>query len=495
MKKPNFKTLLMVILMTDSYKLTHWKFYPKGMTKVYSYLESRGGRFDFTIFFGMQYYLKFIEGVVVTMEDIDFAEQFCNAHFGKENAFNREGWEYIVKRHGGKLPVKIKAVKEGTKVPVSNVLATFENTDDNTPWLTNVLETLFMKVWYPITVASNGFVAKQIIAKYLNITGSDFDMLGFKLQDFGYRGVSSEETAGIGGMAHLTNFMGTDNIAGIQYANEFYNNTEEYKMYGFSVDASEHSIACSFGSKPEDEKRYFKTMLDESASGIVSIVSDTYDVFNFTKTMATKYKSQILNREGVVVFRPDSGDPVDVNLQLIEILYKIFKDECTTTETGHILLPSQVRLIQGDGIDDAMLERILEAVVIKGFAADNWVFGSGGGILQKFDRDTQKFAIKASYGERIVDGKKITFGIQKDPITSKGKKSKKGRLKLIKLNENAGDLANTYQTITSDNPNFDTSKDEMDVVFENGKILRYESFDEIRERANSYITLDEKVVV
>ena len=479
MKKPN-SNLKLVLLMTDSYKLTHWNFYPEGMTKVYSYLESRGGEFDNTLFFGMQYYLKYIEGVVVTMEDIDFAEQFCNAHFGKEGRFNREGWEYIVKRHGGKLPLKIKAVKEGTLVPVSNVLATFENTDDNVPWLTNVMETLFMKLWYPITVATNGFHAKQILANYLKLTGSELDMLGFKLHDFGYRGVSSEETAGIGGMSHLLNFMGTDTVLGIGYANKYYNDTDEYKMFGFSVDASEHSIACSFGSRPEDEEAYFVNMLESSKSGIVSIVSDTYDVFNFVKTMATKYKDEILNRDGVVVFRPDSGDPVDVNEKLIDILHEIFEDECTTTETGYVLLPPQVRIIQGDGIDLKELDKILASMKKRGYAADNWVFGSGGGLLQKFDRDTQKFAIKASYGERTYKGHRTGFDIQKDPVTSKGKKSKAGELVLTK------DKSGEFITINKKDATEDTV-DYLETVFENGKITRFESFEEIRERANKPI--------
>ena len=488
MKKPN-NLLKMLLLMTDSYKLTHWKFYPKGMTKVYSYLESRGGTFDKTVFFGLQYYLKYIQGCVVTMEDIDFAEKFCEAHFGKQNTFNREGWEYIVKRYGGKLPVQIKAVKEGSVVPVSNVLATFENMDDNTAWLTNILETLFMKVWYPITVATNSFHAKNILADYLNITGSQLNLLGFKLHDFGYRGVSSEETAGIGGMSHLTSFLGTDTIAAISYANIHYNQTDEYNMYGYSVDASEHSIACSFGSGEENEEEYFVNMIRRSGSGIVSIVSDTYDVFNFVKKMATKYKDEILSRDGVVVFRPDSGDPVEVNEKLIDILYEIFKDESTITETGHILLPPQVRLIQGDGIDNEMLNQILKTMALNGYAADNWVFGSGGGLLQKFDRDTQKFAIKASYGERVVEGKKISFNIQKDPITSKGKKSKAGRLKLV-LGENG-----EYFTATSDDPNFESYKDELELVFDNGVIKRHENFDEIRERLNSFIKINQKEVV
>lgn len=490
MKKPKFNFLQSLLLMTDSYKLTHWKFYPEGMNKVYSYLESRGGDYAYTLFFGMQYYLKFIQGIKITQEEIDFAEQFCNAHFRKKGVFNREGWEYILKRHGGKLPIRIKAVKEGSVIPVSNVLATFESTDDNCAWLTNILETLFMKVWYPTTITTNGFEIKKILARSLKMTGSELDMLGFKMQDFGYRGVSSEETAGIGGMSNLVNFMGTDNIAGINYANEFYNDTDEYNMYGFSVDASEHSIACSFGSKPEDEEKYFLNMLEASKSGVVSIVSDTYNVFNFVKTMASKHKNLILGRDGVVVFRPDSGDPVDINRKLIDILHDIFEDECTLTKTGHVLLPPQVRLIQGDGIDIDTLENILVRMEKDGYAADNWVFGSGGGLLQKFDRDTQKFAIKASYGEKIFDGKKIKFNIQKDPITSKGKKSKAGKLKLVKNTQNG-----EYFTINSDYTHFDTSKDELELVFENGEIKRFESFEEIRNRANSFIDNNKVVMV
>ncbi len=417
------------------------------------------------------------------MKDVEAADEFSKAHFGSD-IFNKEGWEYIVKVHGGKLPIRIKAVKEGTLVPTHNVLMTIENTDENCFWLTNAMETMLMRIWYPITIATNSFYAKQTIAKYLNETANDLNSLPFKLHDFGYRGVSSEESAGIGGMAHLVNFMGTDTLAAIVYANEYYNSGG---VNAFSVPASEHSVACSFGK--ENEEEYFLNMLDQYPTGIVSIVSDTYDVFNFVGTMSKKFKNKILARQGTVVFRPDSGDPIEVNVKLINILWNIFGNEGSITKTGHKLLPPEIRLIQGDGIDLKSLDQILKTVTDLGFSAENWVFGSGGGLLQKFDRDTLKFAIKASYGERIVDGNRFGFNIQKDPITSSGKKSKAGELKLVKSFIN-----DELITVTSDNENFSNYEDLLEVVFENGEIKRTQQFEEIRTLANSFIKVNAEVV-
>jgi nicotinamide phosphoribosyltransferase len=269
--------------------------------------------------------------------------------------------------------------------------------------------------------------------------------------------------------------MGTDTLAAITYANEYY---DAGGVNAYSVPASEHSVACSFGK--DNEEAYFLNMLDTYPTGIVSIVSDTYNVFNFVKTMSKQFKSKILARQGTVVFRPDSGDPIEVNVKLINILWDVFGNEGSITKNGYKLLPSQVRLIQGDGIDLDSLDKILKTVTDLGFSAENWVFGSGGGLLQKFDRDTLKFAIKASYGEKIVDGKTVGFNIQKDPITSSGKKSKAGQLKLAKKD-------GEFITITSDYEYFDHIVDEMDVVFENGEIKRTQTFEEIRTLANSFI--------
>ena len=477
------------ILKTDSYKLTHHKQYPKGTTKIVSYLESRGGKYPKSLFFGLQYFLEQLEGQVVTAIDVEQADAFCKLHFGADY-FNKSGWEYIVKRHGGVLPIKIKAIKEGTLVPTSNVLMTIENTDPNCFWLTNVLETMLMRIWHPITIATNGFYAKKIIAENLNATANNLDGIQFKLHDFAFRGVSSEDSAGIGGMAHLVNFMGTDNLASITFANKYYNDTEELKMFGYSVPASEHSVACTFGDKREEE--YFLNMLDKFPTGIVSIVSDTYNVFNFVKNMSKNHKEKILSRDGTVVFRPDSGDPIEVNMKLIDILWSIFGGEYT--ENGYKLLNSHVRLIQGDGIvfdlEESTIEQIYAAARARGYSADNWVFGSGGGLLQKFDRDTMKFAIKACYGEKELVGAhgkiNVGFSISKDPVTSTGKRSKGG---MLKLHPHAG----SFTTISSDEETkeqFAGYIDAMDLVFEDGVVKRYQSFEEIQDLSSQYLKLE-----
>ena len=469
------------ILRTDSYKLTHWKQYPEGMQTVYSYLEARGGEFEKTIFFGLQYYVKkYLSKVRVTMADIDEAEMFSELHFGTKENFNRAGWEYIVKRLGGKLPIRIMAVKEGTLVPVLNVLASIENTDPNAYWLTNVIETMLMKLWYPITVATNSFYCKKMIREALEQSGGITEGLLFKLHDFGYRGVSSEETAGIGGMSHLVNFLGTDTVRGIVFADNYY----DAGVAGFSVPASEHSVACSFGI--EKEKEYFVNMLQTYKTGIVSIVSDTYDVYNFIETMSTEYRDLILGRDGVTVFRPDSGDPVEVNSKLIDMLWDIFGG--TYTEDGYKVLVPQVMLIQGDGIDRAMLNKLMKMLISKRYSVDNLTFGSGGGLLQKFDRDTCQFAIKASYGTRLIDGKLHKFEIKKDPVTSHGKKSKGGRLKLHK----AGHAFTTISSTDTPEPMFISYCDELEIVFENGEIVREQSFDDVRKTSEFYMDIEKE---
>lgn len=463
------------ILMTDSYKLSHHKQYPKNTTKIYSYLESRGGLYSKTVFFGLQYYLKkYLEGPIVFKHHLEDANEFSKQHFGC-NIFNYEGWKYIIEKHDGKLPILIKAVKEGSVVPTRNILMSIENTDPNCAWLTNHCETLLMKLWAPITIATNSYYCKKLINSYLMKTSDDLSGISFKLHDFGYRGVSSEESAGILGMSHLTSFMGTDTLAAIQYANNFYGSTDNlYNMYGYSVPASEHSVACSFGKDREEE--YFLNMLDSYPTGIVSIVSDTYDVFNFIKTMSSKHKEKILSREGKIVFRPDSGDPVDVNMQLINTLWEIFGGRVNSK--GYKELVPQVGLIQGDGIDFNMIDAILDAAEEKGYSANNWVFGSGGGLLQKFDRDTQKFAIKASYGEITVDGTVIGYDISKSPVTSPTKVSKAGKMKLVRGWD--------FRTINHKLDTFEEFSDWLEPVFENGRILKEITFDEVKSNVNSF---------
>jgi nicotinamide phosphoribosyltransferase len=406
-----------IILNTDSYKVSMWKQYPAGTTGVYSYIESRGGRYDRTVFFGLQAFIKEYLLAPITQADIDIAEEIFTAH---GEPFNRAGWQYILDKHRGYLPVVIRAVPEGTVVPVKNVLATIENTDPECYWLTTWLETALLRaVWYGTTVATQSYTIKQVILDYLEKTG-DPSTIDFKLHDFGARGVSSLESAGIGGAAHLVNFMGTDTISGILFAREYYN----AGIAGFSIPAAEHSTITSWGR--DNEVKAYENMLTQFArpGAILAVVSDSYDIYNAaSKLWGEELRQQVIDSGATVVIRPDSGDPVEVNRRLIEILGEKFG--YTKNAKGFKVL-NNVRLIQGDGINELTVRSILGAFTAMGWSADNIAFGMGGALLQAVDRDTQKFAMKCSSAE--VNGRWID--VQKDPATDSGKKSKAGRVTL-----------------------------------------------------------------
>lgn len=229
-----------IILNSDSYKMSQWVQYPIGTEYVYSYIESRGGQYDKLVFFGLQAFLREYLTVRVTKKMIDQAEKIVISH---GEPFNREGWEYIVKEHGGRLPVEIKSVDEGSVMYLKNVLVSIVNTDPKCYWLTSFVETALLRaIWYPTTVASNSYHSKEIIMEFLERNG-DPSLIDFKLHDFGARGVSSMESAALGGMSHLVNFMGTDTISGIMAAMEYY----DADVCGFSIPASEHSISSTHG--------------------------------------------------------------------------------------------------------------------------------------------------------------------------------------------------------------------------------------------------------
>ncbi|MGH0188327.1 UNVERIFIED_CONTAM: hypothetical protein FKN15_029023 [Acipenser sinensis] len=220
-------------------KITHYKQYPPGINKVYSYFECRrrkGDRFKEVVFFGLQYLLKkYISGQVVTEEKIQQAKLIYQLHF-KQSVFDEEGWRRILEKHDGRLPIRIKAIPEGKIIPRGNVLFTVENTDPEFYWLTNYIETMLVQMWYPITVATISWEFKKILAKYLKATSGSLDGLEYKLHDFGYRGVSSQESAAVGGAAHLVNFCSTDTVAGLLMAQQYYS----CSMAGFSIPAAEH---------------------------------------------------------------------------------------------------------------------------------------------------------------------------------------------------------------------------------------------------------------
>jgi nicotinamide phosphoribosyltransferase len=406
-----------IILNTDSYKVSMWKQMPAGTTGVYSYIESRGGRYDRTVFFGLQAFIKEYLLEPITQADIDIADEILTAH---GEPFNREGWEYILSAHRGFLPIVIRAVPEGTVVPVKNVLATIENTDPKAFWLTTWLETALLRaIWYPTTVATQSKMIKNIIADYLEKSG-DPTSIGFKLHDFGARGVSSMESSGIGGAAHLVNFMGTDNITSVLYAREYYN----AGVAGFSIPAAEHSTITSWGRAGE-VKAYSNMVAQFGKPGaLLAVVSDSYDIYEACRMWGTELKQQVIDSGATVVIRPDSGDPVEVLPKMFNILGDTFG--YTKNAKGYKVL-NNVRLLWGDGINQLSVRSILGVVVdMNGWSADNLAFGMGGALLQQLDRDTQQFAMKCSAAE--INGEWVD--VFKDPITDRVKASKKGRVTL-----------------------------------------------------------------
>ncbi|KAK2096426.1 hypothetical protein P7K49_025460, partial [Saguinus oedipus] len=494
--------------------VTHYKQYPPNTSKVYSYFECREKKtenskvrkvkYEETVFYGLQYILnKYLKGKVITKEKIQEAKEVYKEHF-QDDVFNEKGWNYILEKYDGHLPIEVKAVPEGSVIPRGNVLFTVENTDPECYWLTNWIETILVQSWYPITVATNSREQKKILAKYLLETSGNLDGLEYKLHDFGYRGVSSQETAGIGASAHLVNFKGTDTVAGIALIKKYYGTKDP--VPGYSVPAAEHSVevksktkmlnkwkeigkheqylgdktakTCTITAWGKDhEKDAFEHIVTQFSSVPVSVVSDSYDIYNACeKIWGEDLRHLIVSRstEAPLIIRPDSGNPLDTVLKVLEILGKKFP--VTENSKGYKLLPPYLRVIQGDGVDINTLQEnschqpaIVEGMKLKKWSIENVSFGSGGALLQKLTRDLLNCSFKCSYV--VTNG--LGINVFKDPVADPNKRSKKGRLSLhrtpagnfVTLEEGKGDLE-------------EYGHDLLHTVFKNGKVTKSYSFDE-----------------
>lgn len=455
-----------IILDTDSYKASHYLQYPPGTTSMFSYFESRGGVYPSTVFFGLQYYLKRYLSQRITRDMVLEANEFFIPH---GEPFNKEGWMYIADNLNGRLPVRIRAVPEGTDVPNHNVLMTVESTDPQVFWIVSWLETMLVRTWYPSTVATRSHALRAVILSYLLRTADNpKEEVYFKLHDFGSRGVSSHESAIVGGMAHLVSFRGSDTVAAVHAAKNYYH----CHMAGYSIPAAEHSTITAW--ERAGELNAYKNMLDQFAKpgAVVAVVSDSYNLWNAIDNFwGHNLRQQIVNSGATVVIRPDSGDPVPVVLEALHRLENAFG--CTINSKGYKVL-NHVRVIQGDGINDKSVNDILRSITGVGYSATNVAFGMGGGLLQQLDRDTQKFAYKCS----SVTTKGQTLGISKDPVTDAGKTSKSGRLDLIRWpngtlhTQELGPHAIMYQGSA------------MRTVYENGEILVEDTLDDVRNRAD-----------
>ena len=458
----NFQNM---ILNTDSYKFSHPRQLPLGTEIINSYIESRGGRFDRTVFFGLQAFIKEYLLTPITMQDVDSAQELVVAH---GLPFERTGWQRIVTEHNGLLPLEIEAVPEGLVTPTHNVLVQIRNTDPTLPWVTNFLETALLRaVWYPTTVATLSWHCKQAILAALNTSSEDPQgQISFKLHDFGDRGVSSNESAALGGMAHLVNFMGTDTVPALIGARRWYSEN----MAGFSIPAMEHSTVTSWGR--DGEAASFSNMLDNFAKpgALVACVSDSYDLWNAVSNIwGDTLRQRVIDSGATVVIRPDSGDPLTVPVKCVELLGEKFG--YTVNNRGFKVLPGCIRVIQGDGITVDTLPMILDNLLASGWSADNLAFGMGGGLLQQVNRDTLKFAMKASAMK--ISG--TWRDVYKDPVTDPGKQSKRGRLILTRER-------GTWETMNI-NREFDWAN-VLKPVYRNGELLQDITFAEVRANSN-----------
>lgn len=423
-----------ILLSTDVYKLGHMQQYAPGTTKVYSYLTTRSDKnFKFVKWFGLKYYIeKYINKPINPIDGLQFIAYYERI-LGACPVEVKDKIESLVAL--GYWPLEIKELEEGKEYPIKTALMTITNTLPDFYWCVGFVESLLLKVWYPSTVATCSMTYRKIVDKYFYGTCSEenYVLKDFMVHDFGYRGDTSEESAGLSGMSHLLNFKGSDTLIAQPYADAYY---PELQLSMGSVPASEHSVMCSYGRFGELDA--IRELLHVYPNGIVSIVADTYDLWKFINEYLPLLKDRILARDGKVVIRPDSGDPEKIicgdpfannpveKLGVLESLGNIFGT--TINSKGYKELNPKIGLIYGDGMYLERYERTLERMKQNKWAASNLVVGIGG-ILRNHSRDTLGFAIKATYVEVKGEAREI----MKDPVTDKSKRSHCG---LIMVDEN-----------------------------------------------------------
>ena len=467
------------ITMADSYKYSHHLQTEEGTEFVTSYGRARGAvDSDYRKYvpFGMQMGLKKYFLTPITLEEVEYAKELITTH---GEPFNYEGWKYIATKLDGKLPISIEAVPEGTPINVGELMFQITNTVKGFAWLSSFAETVLLRDggWYATTVATNSWTIKQLMKVYYETSGS-VQGLDFKLHDFGCRGVSSHESAEVGGLAHLINFMGTDTVPALLAGRKYYNEP----MAGFSIPASEHSTITPWGEETENKAHANMVSLIDPENGIHTVAS-VIDSFNAHRTardiIGGELKEAIENSGGTFVARPDSGDPTTVPIEIIEILMEKFG--FTTNDRGYRTLPDCIRVIQGDGINKDSIKAILANLEKAKMTLDNLAFGMGGALLQGLDRDTLQFAMKAN--STTVNG--VQKDVWKRPVTDTGKASHAGEQALIIEMQEDGDHGPTpvYVTVRKDELNGRTNI--LREVYRDGELLIDEDFATIRARSNA----------
>lgn len=483
--------MLNPITLIDGYKTGHRTQYPEGTQYVYSNFTPRSSRIntaDHVVFFGLQYFLlHYLTEQMKAFFDAD-VDTVCANYERRMTGYlghDRTGSDHIRALHAlGYLPLDIRALPEGTKVPLGVPMLTVENTDPDFFWLVNYFETLLSSVlWLPITSATTAERFRDMLTVFAERTGSDLGFVGFQGHDFSFRGMQNPEAAALSGAGHLLSFEGTDTIPALDIVEDYYAGMPDGYLIGASVDATEHSVMCAGGM--DDEMGTFERLLDTHPTGILSVVSDTWDLWNVLTNILPALKDKILARDGKLVIRPDSGDPVLIvcgnpeaapgspqNKGVIRLLHETFGG--TKTSTGHIMLDSHIGCIYGDGIDGDRMYAILSRLDRMGFSSGNMVFGLGSFTYTYVTRDTYGMAMKATWAQ--VNG--VGHDLFKDPVTDDGgKKSATGRLAVRKVD---GKL-----TLVQRADGVDERLSELRPVWRDGTLLVHESFDVIRDRARS----------
>ncbi|WP_083629441.1 nicotinate phosphoribosyltransferase [Tenacibaculum agarivorans] len=477
------------LLYTDGYKVDHRRQYPDNTTLVYSNWTPRKSRIEGVnevVFFGLQYFIKkyvieeFSQNFFQKPKD-EIVKKYArriNNYLGE----NQVGVEHIAALHDlGFLPIVIKALPEGVAVPIRVPMFTMYNTLPEFFWLTNYFETLLSTtIWLPCNSATIAKQYRKILDTYAAETSSIPEFVDWQGHDFSMRGMAGLEAAVLSASGHLLSFTGTDTIPAIDFLEQYYNTNSDTELIGGSVAATEHSVMC-MGTNIGEEETFKRLITEVYPNGIVSIVSDTWDLWKVLTEYLPNLKEEVLARDGKVVIRPDSGDPVDIicgnpngaseveQKGVVELLWEIFGG--VTNDKGYKELDPHIGAIYGDSITLERATQICERLKQKGFASTNVVLGIGSFTYQYNTRDTFGFAMKATYGEVNGEGREI----YKDPITDDGtKKSAKG---LIKIEKEDG-----VYTLVDQVSWEEEQKGELREVFRDGKLLIDDNLSEIRKR-------------
>ncbi len=453
---------------TDSYKFGHPDMYDPTVRHLSSYGEARSDEhFDRALFAGLQGWLKSLKPL--THDDVDEMEELALEHCG---LFPSRWMRRIVDVHGGWAPVMIEALPEGLVVPNRNCLYQIVDKDPEMRGIAQFIETpLLRAVWYPTTVATLSWHLKQDLLKHLNKTcDNPEEEVLFRLHDFGARGATVVEAAARGGLAHLFNFRGSDTVPALLAARRWYSE----KVAAYNIPAMEHGTICSWG--PDGEEAALRSAIEKfmGPGKKLSVLVDTYDLYNCVDNIVGKnLKDLILGKGGQLVVRPDSGDPVSVALYVVKSLANSFG--ATLNKKGYLVLHPSVRVIYGDSINRTSMSAILVALEINGFSAENVIFGMGGGLLQGVNRDTLGFAQKVS---AIANGHRGWTGVAKNPVTSRQKVSKKGRLMVVQTEHG-------IETVPEGT--YPAERNLLQPVWDTGTLLRDQTLSEIRALSDTAV--------